>query len=271
MPEQLEATESARRLRRWNRAFDPVVVVAAIVPLGPLAAGEDPATGPGVVVALLSWLVFVVDFGVRSWLDRTFVRSWKGRTYLVIVIVTFPVYALVPGLEESDLLVISRLGWVAVLAIGGIESIRDAHLLVRRVGFAGLYAATAVFVAALVVKRVEEPEDGFETFGDSLWWAIATITTVGYGDRVPVTPAGRIIGGMLMVVGLAFLGVIAASLAAHFGLTDTESSGGEDGSRGERDEALLAEVRALRAEVARVTDRLDSPDAGSAPGADESA
>lgn len=67
---------------------------------------------------------------------------------------------------------------------------------------------------------------------------LATITTVGYGDRVPVTAGGRIIGAMLTVVGLAFLGVIAASLASHFGLSDAESEVAVDDSAARRDELL---------------------------------
>jgi voltage-gated potassium channel len=240
--------------------MNPVVIVAAILPLGPLASGEDPTEGPGLVVALASWVVFAIDFAVRTRLDDAFLRTWKGRLYLGIVVVTFPVYVLVPGLEETDLLVVSRLGWVAVLAISGIESVRDTRVLVRRVGVAGLYALTAVFVGALVVKRVEDPDDGFETLGDSLWWAISTITTVGYGDRVPVTALGRVTGALLMLVGLAFLGMIAASLAAYFGLDETEPDGPVADSGEHGYEMLVAEVRALRAEVARVNARLESPD-----------
>lgn len=110
--------------------MNPVVIVAAILPLGPLVAGGDPTQGPGLVVALASWVVFAIDFAVRTRLDDAFLRTWKGRLYLGIVVVTFPVYVLVPGLEEADLLVVSRLGWVAVLAISGIESVRDARVLV---------------------------------------------------------------------------------------------------------------------------------------------
>lgn len=136
-----ENQSSAERLRRWNRAMNPMVIVAAILPLGPLVSGEDPTEGPGLIVALASWVVFAVDFAVRTRLDAAFIGTWKGRLYLGIVVVTFPVYALIPGLEEADLLVVSRLGWVAVLAISGIETVRNTRVLVHRVGVAGLYAS----------------------------------------------------------------------------------------------------------------------------------
>jgi voltage-gated potassium channel len=55
-----------------------------------------------------------------------------------------------------------------------------------------------------------------KTFPDALWWAATTVTTVGYGDRYPVTAVGRLVATGLMVVGIALLGVITASVAAWF-------------------------------------------------------
>ena len=50
------------------------------------------------------------------------------------------------------------------------------------------------------------------SFPDALWWALTTVTTVGYGDRCPITGEGRIIGGILMVVGIGTIGAITAAL-----------------------------------------------------------
>jgi voltage-gated potassium channel len=245
------AATRSERLRRWNRAFNPFVVVAAVLPLGVVIAGEDPTEGPGALLAFGCWLVFVIDFAARRWLDDQFLSSWKGRLYLGIVVVTFPIYLLVPSLEEADVLALTRLGWVAVLAVAGLETAREAPRMVRRVGVTGLYATAAVFVAATVVNRVEDAENGFRNFGDALWWAIATITTVGYGDRVPVTTTGRVIATLLMISGLAFLGVIAASLAAYYGLSDSQRQTDDSDSEDPRLDQLIEEVQRLSKEVAR--------------------
>ncbi len=245
---------SAERLRRWNRAFNPIVVVAAILPLGPVIAGDDPTEGPGALLSFGCWLVFAIDFAARTKLGDNFLGTWKGRVYLLIVVVTFPFYFAIPSLEEADVLAVTRLGWVAVLAVAGTESARDVRVLLGRVGAAGLYAAAAVFVAAVVVYRVEEPETGFATFGDGLWWAIATITTVGYGDRVPITTSGRFVATLLMLSGLAFLGVIAASLASFFGLGDGDRKRQPEPTDDHRYDELLDEIRSLRNDVARLTE-----------------
>jgi voltage-gated potassium channel len=59
-------------------------------------------------------------------------------------------------------------------------------------------------------------EQHVESFGDGLWWALVTATTVGYGDISPVTPQGRAVATVLMLVGIGTLGMIAGSIATYF-------------------------------------------------------
>jgi voltage-gated potassium channel len=73
-----------------------------------------------------------------------------------------------------------------------------------------------IFCAALAVLDAERGRPGanITTFGDAVWWATTTVTTVGYGDRYPTTGQGRLIAGLLMIGGIALLGVVTASLAS---------------------------------------------------------
>jgi voltage-gated potassium channel len=73
-----------------------------------------------------------------------------------------------------------------------------------------------VFVAALAVLDVERSAPGANLtgFGDAIWWAVVTMTTVGYGDYAPVTGLGRLIAAVLMLSGIALLGVVTATLAS---------------------------------------------------------
>jgi voltage-gated potassium channel len=64
--------------------------------------------------------------------------------------------------------------------------------------------AVAIGLIAGLVARLVEPET-FDSIGLSYWWAITTLTTVGYGDVVPVTTAGRTVGAVLMLTGLALI------------------------------------------------------------------
>ncbi len=76
----------------------------------------------------------------------------------------------------------------------------------------------SVFTAAVFVFAWESelPEAQIRTFEEALWWALVTATTVGYGDVTPVTPAGRLIAGALMLAGIASVTMLTAALAAAF-------------------------------------------------------
>jgi voltage-gated potassium channel len=61
---------------------------------------------------------------------------------------------------------------------------------------------------------VEPPDANISDFGEAIWWAVTTMTTVGYGDHYPVTAAGRLVALGLMVGGIALLGTVTATLAS---------------------------------------------------------
>jgi voltage-gated potassium channel len=76
-------------------------------------------------------------------------------------------------------------------------------------------AIVAVALAAAVVARVVAPKD-FVSFPDALWWAVQTVTTVGYGDVVPRSNAGRAVASVLMAAGVASLSLVTAAISAGF-------------------------------------------------------
>jgi len=75
--------------------------------------------------------------------------------------------------------------------------------LVRAVSTIIVVAVTLVLVAGLLARLVEP--DTFHSLGLAYWWAVVTVTTVGYGDVVPESPVGRVVGAMLMLTGLALI------------------------------------------------------------------
>jgi voltage-gated potassium channel len=116
--------------------------------------------------------------------------------------------------------------------------------------YVGAATVLIVVVASVAMydaeRRAEEPN--ITSVADALWWAVTTVTTVGYGDRYPTTGVGRLIAVTLMIVGIALLGVVTATVAAWFvgRLQDVKDAE-------ERTDATLADVvaelRELRAQV----------------------
>ena len=87
--------------------------------------------------------------------------------------------------------------------------IADARSVV--IGLAFTFVGLA-FVAAIVIRIVDP--DNFPSLGLAIWWALQTVTTVGYGDVVPTTVVGRVIGGIEMVLGVSFIAFLTAGVTS---------------------------------------------------------
>jgi voltage-gated potassium channel len=74
---------------------------------------------------------------------------------------------------------------------------------------------TAITIASGLLMTLVD-HDGFPTIGGGLWWAVQTVTTVGYGDHVPTTPLGQIMAAGVMLLGIGFVTVITASITGSF-------------------------------------------------------
>ena len=110
-----------------------------------------------------------------------------------------------------------RLVWALGAAVRVLHGSR--RLLVRRgTSFLLIGVSLVVVVAAglIVVVERDDPHATIHTYGDGLWWALTTIATVGYGDKYPVTAAGRGLAVALMLMGIAAFGVLTAEMVALF-------------------------------------------------------
>ena len=85
----------------------------------------------------------------------------------------------------------------------------------RRAAVVIALATTSITVAAGLLMTTIDHKN-FPSVGGGLWWAIQTVTTVGYGDHIPETPAGRILAALVMLLGIGFLTVITAAITSSF-------------------------------------------------------
>lgn len=142
---------------------------------------------------------------------------------------------------------------------GTIWALRGFHL--RVVVAVTVVTSAIVMVTSLLLWLVEKDHAGsnIRTYGDSIWWAMETVTTVGYGDHHPTTVAGRFVAGGLMVIGLALVAVITATVVTwFFSELDVLREVREIEAEEERAEATLADILAQLTAVNERLDRLES-------------
>ena len=96
-----------------------------------------------------------------------------------------------------------------------LESAVDRATTPRGAAVVIASASIVITVASALLMTVVDREN-YPSFGSGLWWAIQTTTTVGYGDNVPTTFAGRFIAAVVMMFGIGFLTVITASITSTF-------------------------------------------------------
>lgn len=233
---------------QWQRRAEWPLAVAALVFL---AAYSWLVLDPGLAQAArhvltaidyVTWAVFAGDFAVRVALAG---RGLAGRSRYVAHHLLDLLIVVLPVLRPLRLL---RL--VALLQI--IDRRVSKSLQGRVAVYVALSTVLVLYAGALAELAAERgaPGANIETFGTSLWWAVTTITTVGYGDVYPVTAAGRWVATALMVAGVALLGVVTASLASWF-VARVRQEQPVTVSPSEHPDLL-----ALRAEVRQLTEEL---------------
>lgn len=245
------------RVEAWERRTDLPLTVVGLVYLAVYAVqvlafrGGDPAWFALDVVLWATWALFVADFVGRLVLAR---RKWRfvARHPFDVIVVLAPFFRFLRLLRLVT--VVSSLARVLRDDFRG----RVASYLLTSVTLIG-------FVAALAVYEVERdaPDASITSFGEAVWWVLTTITTVGYGDRYPVTTEGRFVAAGLMLGGIAILGTVTAAIATWF----LEQVGARDPSEAlhpdepSETEQLLTEIRALRVRLEQLEgDRALSPD-----------
>jgi voltage-gated potassium channel len=234
---------SDQRRARWEASTEWALVAGALLFLGAYAWPildthlADRWVTTCWVVNVAVWALFGVDLLVRLVLAE---RRWRflRSAWPDVITLALPMLRPLRALR-------------AVVALSVIARRGQAFARGKAVAAVGAAVAVVSFVAALAMLDAERsnPDANIRNFGDALWWAAATVPTVGYGDRYPTTIQGRFIAVGLMLTGIALLGVVTAAMASWFvervSSTISEAEAITDVQVAE----LAAEVRALREEL----------------------
>ncbi|CAN5293729.1 potassium channel family protein [soil metagenome] len=187
------------------------------------------------VILNATWVVFIVDYLVTLVLAKPRWR-WFYRHLLDLAIVALP---LLRPLRLLRLITLLR----------ALQRVAGSALRGRVVIYVAGAASLLIFVAALAELDQERhaPGASIVTFPDGLWWAIVTMTTVGYGDLYPVTDVGRWIAVAVMLGGIALIGVVTATFASWIVERISQNDELEQAATRRQVADLTDEVRALRA------------------------
>lgn len=186
-------------------------------------------------------MLFLVDFGLSLYRAE---NRWRY----------FYTWGWLDLLSSIPTLDIARWGRAARIArilrvLRGIRATKIlAGLLIEKRRQSGILAASLLALllltlASISILQVEtEPHSNIRTAEDAIWWALTTITTVGYGDHFPVTSEGRFVAGILMCAGVGLFGMFSGFLASWFVAPDAK--------RDQNDiQSLRQEIRDLRAVI----------------------
>jgi voltage-gated potassium channel len=225
------------RSERIQRRFEGPVLAAALLVI-PIIAVEETSPGePWETIAAIAnwavWLLFLAEV-VTMLAVVPSRRAWLRGHVLDVAIVVLTPPVLPPALQAARVFRLARLlrlarGFVAMRRLFTPEGVR----------YAAMTTAFLVLIAGAAFAAIEKDQN--LSAWDGIYWAISTVTTVGYGDVYPHTDAGRVIAAAVMLTGIGFVAVIPGAVAERFLSASREARRTE--------QALAAEVAELRARV----------------------
>lgn len=224
--------------------FEWVVLLAALGLIPVLVIETDVKSGGWRDVATAAnwviWAVFLLELGFVLIVAPRKAAALRAHWLdVAIVAATVPAFgSFLSSLRLARLVRLVRLLRLGTVAGRALQAERalTSEAIFR---FVGLITLLVVVVAGAVQSLVDNHD--FPTVWDGIWWAVVTVTTVGYGDLYPKSVEGRIIAMVVMLFGIGFLSVLTATVASRFVKTDTRTAEVKDALA--RIEAELAEMK----------------------------
>lgn len=213
-----------------GRAFDLALIIAILVSVGVIMADSVAGLSArhGKLLQRAEWgftILFTVEYLVRLWVVRRplqYARSFLGIIDLLAFVPAYLVLLLPGGRFLLVVRIVRVLRIFRVLKLArfvGEGAMLSAALRASRHKIAVFLVAvlSLVVVIGAIMYLVEGPETGFTSIPISVYWAIVTLTTVGYGDISPATPVGQLLASMVMIMGYGIIAVPTGIVTVELG------------------------------------------------------
>jgi voltage-gated potassium channel len=181
----------------------------------------------------ISVMIFTVEYGLRVWVsveDPEFAGAVSGRLkyigthWAVIDLLAFlPFYLPFLGLDLRFLRILRLLRIFRIIRVGRYSEAADILGVVVRKRKEEIAVTMLLFSILLVISSSlmyyaehEAQPNVFSSIPESMWWGVITLTTIGYGDVVPITPMGKLIGGIIAILGIGMYALPTSILGAGF-------------------------------------------------------
>ncbi|UZD21573.1 ion transporter [Algoriphagus halophytocola] len=193
----------------------------------------------GEIFLILEWMftiLFSIEYGLRVWLSRkpsNYIFSFFGMVDLLAILPTYVSFFVVNSQFLTVVRALRLLRVIRILKLG--RYVAEAEYLTRSLKasshkimiFIG-FVVTIVLIMGTLMFIIEGPQHGFTSIPVGMYWAIVTLTTVGFGDITPVTALGQFVSSIIMLLGYAIIavptGIVSSEMASQKKKMDNEAS-----------------------------------------------
>jgi voltage-gated potassium channel len=199
--------------RRWARRFEwPMIMLALWILIEWYLRGKDIySVRVDLITDWLIWLVFVIETVVLTSLVNDRIRYLRSN-WMNLVIISIGLPLLWIGSNYAAILRTLRLLLVFPIMLNASVAVRKV-LSRNYLGTVLLVALVFTLVSGLLMAGIDP---GIDNVWQGIWWAWVTVATVGYGDTVPLSAAGKVFGAVVILFGVGFFSLLTASFSAYF-------------------------------------------------------
>jgi len=202
---------------KLERYFEIPMIIFGILVL-PVLYIQLTSTSPllrliAFAIDILIWLAFVVEFVSMISITKdkkNYVKTNWLNLAIILLTPPLPLRALA-GLEGLRIIRVLRVLRVFVVLGRGTKGFKKFYAK-NSINYVLYLTVILVFICGFIFSLFEKGK----SFFDGIWWAIETVSTVGYGDIAPLTPAGRALGIVLIFLGIGFMSMLTAAISAYF-------------------------------------------------------